>query len=130
MIDWEKYLLRIDPQSPTPIYAQLVDEMKRAVARGRWIQGQKIPSVRELAVKLGINPNTVAKSYDMLVDEGILAVHRGIGVFVAAAPQAAEKRRDLGERLERLAGDALSMGVSRPEFDKLCERAVRKVYER
>lgn len=116
----------LDFASPTPIYAQLMDEIKRAIARGRWAPGDKIPSVREMAVRLRINPNTVARAYDLLVSEGVLRVQKGIGLFVQAPPS--PRGRQLRERLERLVEDALAMGVPKRELHRMYLRAVRKVY--
>lgn len=126
----ERYLLHLDFSSPTPVYAQLVEEVKRAVARGHWKPDEKIPSVRELAIKLGINPNTVAKSYDELVAQGVVRVQRGVGVFVAATPPEAERRKlgELAGRLERVVAEALAMNVPRADLRRLWVRAVRNTY--
>lgn len=75
--------LRIDPTSREPIYRQLIEQVERLVAKGELVEGDKLPSVRELAVQLRINPNTVAKTYGELEGEGVVIRQRGRGVFIA-----------------------------------------------
>lgn len=74
---------RLDPTSPQPIYRQIVDQVQSRVATGDLEQGQKLPSVRDLAMELRINPNTVARAYRELESEGIVVLQQGRGVFVA-----------------------------------------------
>ncbi|ADG05147.1 GntR family transcriptional regulator [Kyrpidia tusciae] len=75
--------LRIDPRSEVPLYQQIVDQVREAVAR-RWLEpGTRLPSVRELAVQLALNHNTVAKAYQELEREGLIETLRGRGTFVA-----------------------------------------------
>lgn len=75
--------LRIDPTSREPIYRQLVEQVERLVAGGDLNEGDKLPSVRELAVDLRINPNTVARAYGELETEGVVIRQRGRGVYIA-----------------------------------------------
>ncbi len=75
----------INPRSATPIYQQLVDGIKEAVAKGILPYGDKLPSVRELASTLTLNHNTVAKAYQQLEREGIIEVIQGRGTYVTAA---------------------------------------------
>ena len=75
--------MKIDPDSGTPIYLQIIDELKTAVLSGRYRDGDRVLPVRELAVQLRVNPNTVAKAYRLMQDEGLLDVmsSRGISRF-------------------------------------------------
>lgn len=75
--------IRIDPTSREPIYRQLVEQVERLVAGGELDEGDKLPSVRELAMNLRINPNTVARAYGELEGEGVVVRQRGRGVFIA-----------------------------------------------
>jgi GntR family transcriptional regulator len=82
-------LFSISPGSAEPIYRQLVDQTRRLVAGGQLAPGDSMPSVRELALALALNPMTVSKSYAMLEAEGVLSRRRGMGMLVAdAAPRA------------------------------------------
>ncbi len=67
---------------PKGIYQQIADRVQEQILQGVWIAGDQIPSVREMAVELGVNPNTVARSYQALVERRILANQRGRGFFV------------------------------------------------
>jgi GntR family transcriptional regulator len=82
--------------SGTPIYRQIVDQVRLAVATGSLPAGEAMPSVRSLAERLVINPNTVARAYADLVRDGVLESHQGRGVFVA------NKKRQIYSRAERL----------------------------
>lgn len=75
--------LKIDPRSSVPIYSQIIDQIKMQTASGRLRQGDRVPTVRELATRLRVNPNTVAKAYRDLEREGILEGRPGQGSFVA-----------------------------------------------
>ena len=68
---------------PKGIYQQIADQIRDRILAGEWRGGERIPSVRELATSIGVNPNTVNKSYQALLDRGIIENQRGIGYFVA-----------------------------------------------
>ena len=74
--------LSIEPRKGVPLYFQIIEEIKHRVAVGELKPGDQLPTVRQLAVDVAINPNTVAKAYDELRREGILDVKQGIGTFV------------------------------------------------
>ena len=76
--------LRIDPRLSKPIYAQIVEDIKEAVARQILTGGDRLPSVRELAASMALNPSTVAKAYQELERDRVIEVVRGHGTFVAA----------------------------------------------
>ena len=69
---------------PKGIYQQIAEQMRDRILAGEWHEGERIPSVRELAVGVGVNPNTVTKSYQALLDREIIETQRGLGYFVAA----------------------------------------------
>jgi DNA-binding transcriptional regulator YhcF (GntR family) len=68
---------------PKGIYLQIADQIRDRILQGEWSEGERIPSIRELAVSLGVNPNTVTKSYQALTDLEIIENQRGLGYFVA-----------------------------------------------
>jgi GntR family transcriptional regulator len=68
---------------PKGIYQQIADQVRERIAGGEWAVGERIPSVREMAVTMGVNPNTVTRSYQTLQDGEIIDNRRGIGYFVA-----------------------------------------------
>jgi GntR family transcriptional regulator len=69
---------------PKGIYQQIAEQMRDRILAGEWQEGERIPSVRELAMGVGVNPNTVTKSYQALLDREIIENQRGLGYFVAA----------------------------------------------
>src|SRR3954470_24212720 len=94
-------MLSIDPNDPMPIYAQLERSIRVAIASGRLRVGDRLPTVRQLAVDLRINANTVAKVYGELEHAGVLETRRGVGTFVRAGGDQAvpppERERRLAE---------------------------------
>ena len=74
---------QIDPQSGLPVYRQLMDQTKHYIASGTLSEGDQLPSIRELATRLAVNPATVVKAYSELQNEGIIEMKQGKGAFVS-----------------------------------------------
>src|SRR5438477_1455223 len=110
----------VDANSPTPIYAQLERAIRAAIATGELQQGAQLPTVRQLAVDLTVNANTVARVYTQLERDGILETRRGVGTFVreSPSPQAARahRERELRELIRRFVSDAALLGFTLPEL--------------
>ena len=105
-------MLQIATGDPRPIHRQIVDGVRRQIASGELTLGANLPSVRGLALQLGINPNTVAKAYSELTAEGWLDARAGLGLFVAAPRQRLsdeERARRLDEALTRFVGDVIAL---------------------
>ena len=121
--------LKIDPGSGLPIYLQIMEEIKLLVAGEALKSGNQLPSVRNLAIELRVNPNTVAKAYTELEREGIIETHRGEGTFVASAGVEIQEK----SRLDILEQKAEELGRTAHAFrlpkEKLLE-IVRKSYDR
>lgn len=81
----------ISTSSGLPVYLQIVNQIKVSIAGGMLVAGDKLPSVRELAVQLAINPNTVSKAYTTLELEGLIEVKKGMGTFIAESLVISEK---------------------------------------
>lgn len=121
--------LDVDPTSAVPIWRQIEDGMRRLVASGRLAPGSVVPSVRELAKALRVNPATVSKAYRQLTEAGLLAVRRGEGTFVAELDSdelATERRLLLHDGAATFIRVAASVGASREE----ATGAVRESWER
>lgn len=105
----------IDPSDPRPIWRQIEESVRNLVASGVLRPSAAVPSVRELARELAVNPATVAKAYQRLADAGVLAVRRGDGTYVATAPPAlttAQLQARLHSEAMRYAGLAASLGAT------------------
>lgn len=105
----------LDPALPTPLYAQLVERLRAAIAAGEIVAGEALPSVRQLAVRLRLNPGTVVQAYRELERTGLVELRQGSGTFVReltpnrrAAEQAAVAARLASEMLARAVGLGLS----------------------
>jgi len=119
-------VVHIDPKDAAPIWRQIEDGVRRLVASGALAPGAPVPSVRELARELRINPATVAKGYQRLVDAGVLLVRRGEGTFVADNPPpttATERREELAAAARRFAALAATLGAGRSETVNSIEKA-------
>ncbi|MCY4550945.1 MAG: GntR family transcriptional regulator [Defluviicoccus sp.] len=105
---------------PKGIYLQIADQMRERILRREWSAGQRIPSIRELAVELGVNPNTVARSYQTLVDSRLIANRRGLGYFVAedAAERALAEMREafLRDEMPRIVRTMRLLGIGPEEI--------------
>ena len=110
----------VDSTSATPIYAQLDRSIRAAIATGELGVGAQLPTVRQLAVDLAVNANTVARVYAQLERDGMLETRRGVGTFVreSPSPQAtrAHRERELRELIRRFVGDAALLGFTLPEL--------------
>jgi GntR family transcriptional regulator len=110
----------VDSASPTPIYAQLDRSIRAAIATGELKPGAQLPTVRQLAVDLTVNANTVARVYAQLERDGIPETRRGVGTFVREVPPPqsarAQRERELRELIRRFIGDAALLGFTLPEL--------------
>lgn len=118
--------IKTDPESGVPLYLQIVKQVKRLVAHGALRPGDRLPAVRELALQLRINPNTVARAYRELQHAEIISPKWGEGSFIAdGAAALAEKGREdiVAEILADAVAQARSLGLSDDELSRLFEKA-------
>jgi GntR family transcriptional regulator len=113
-------IVTVDSRDPTPIYAQLERGLRAAIATGRLRPGDQLPTVRQLAVELMVNANTVARVYAELERSGVLDTRRGVGSFVNATPAQAHPPRERERRLRafvtRVLADADAAGFTRDDL--------------
>jgi len=109
-------IVSIDPRDRTPIYAQLERGLRAAIATRRLGPGDQLPTVRQLAVELQVNANTVARVYSELERAGVIETRRGIGSFITATPAQAHPPRQHERRLRafvtRVLADADAAGFT------------------
>ena len=123
MVTWN-----VDPGSSEPLFLQIVNRVKQAVATGGLKPGDRLPSVRELAKELVINPNTIARAFRELEAEGIAESRRGSGTFVAerrVVLTVEERRRRLREALDAALRDAVNLGLTEAETRRVFEAALK-----
>lgn len=104
--------IRVDHESGVPLYAQIIEKIKHLVATERLAPGDQLPTIRQLAVDLRVNPNTVVHAYHELGSQGVISTQQGRGTFIAAHPdegRLAEMRRD---RLRAIMAGALLEALS------------------
>jgi GntR family transcriptional regulator len=112
---------RIDPRSPTPIYAQIAERVRVAVAAGELTKGDSLPSVRALASRLRVNPATVVQAYRELEQEKLLEMRQGAGTFILemSTDTRARERQAAAKRLVRgLMEDAARLGIQKEDIKK------------
>jgi GntR family transcriptional regulator len=111
-------LIKVDPGSSEPLFAQIAAQVRGAIATGGVAEGDRLPPARELAEALGVNMHTVLRAYGDLRDEGLVDMRRGRGVIVLAA---GDHRARLLELARELRSEAARQGLNRSELRKLLE---------
>jgi GntR family transcriptional regulator len=126
-------MFEIHSSDAAPIWQQIEDGMRRMIALGALKPGDAVPSVRDLARTLRVNPNTVARAYQHLTDRGVFSVRRGDGTYVAddpVVPKRSERNERLRDAAGRYAGVAIGLGASADEaVDELATSFDRMVKE-
>jgi len=121
----------ISTASRLPIYQQLVDQIREAVARGDLQPEERLPSVRQLSRELVVNPNTIARGYTELEREGILNTRPGLGVFVAEPKAELTKKvreQRLLEMLDRLLTGAVHLGFTEDDVVEFVTERVKEFH--
>jgi GntR family transcriptional regulator len=125
-------IFAVDPRSGVPLYLQLIEQIKRAVALGALLPGEQLPTVKALALELTVNPNTVARVYRELERDGVIDTSPGRGSFVRSGDHA-EARRAVADiartAFEAAVREAKSLGLSREETLAEMTRAIARWYE-
>lgn len=124
--------LRLDPSSDTPLYTQIVEQVRRLVARGALRAGDRLPTVRELAASCRVNRNTAARAVQVLESEGVVRTRVGRGTFVAdgaAAASATLHETALDRLLEQAAREASALGLDPEEAARRLRAKMKTVPE-
>lgn len=124
--------IAIDASSGLPIYVQIATQIKTSIAMGRLRPEDPLPSVRQLAVELAVNPNTVARAYLDLEYEGVIYKRQGAGTFVSSQGvemSRLERRRVLGELIEKALVEGVNLGLSERELRETFDRVLEKILQ-
>ncbi len=122
--------VNIDPANGLPIFRQIVQQVKTAVAVGRLAPEDPLPSVRQLATDLRVNPNTVARAYLDLEIEGVIYKRQGHGTFVSGQGAGMPKRERLraaGQHLEKALIEGVHLGLGEDEMREAFDAALEKI---
>jgi GntR family transcriptional regulator len=126
------FLFLVFPNSGVPIYRQLVDQVRRHAASGRVRPGDFLPSVRQVALELEVNPMTVSKAYSILERAGVVELVRGQGMRVAPRPAASEngtlreRQEKLMPLLQQVAAEAYQLNLSPGQVKPLLDRVLKE----
>jgi GntR family transcriptional regulator len=115
---------KIDPSRGTAIFQQLIQRIKEHIASGRLKPGDRLPAVREMALSLLINPNTVQKAYGELASDGLIYSHKGKGMFIAEASSKLrdeERQRRVEGMVDGLITEAILLGFSREDISRILD---------
>jgi GntR family transcriptional regulator len=107
MIKTGPFSFKLDPHSGVPVYRQIIDQVQAGLAAGLLARGDQLPTVRQVAVDLEINPNTVLRAYRELEIRGVLDTHQGTGTFVSDR-SAPEDEVERARKLEQLVSDVVA----------------------
>jgi GntR family transcriptional regulator len=121
-----QFRFTLDLRSGVPVYRQIIDQVRAGMASGSLIAGDQLPTVRQLAVDLEINPNTVARAYHELELGGLLETHQGTGSFISAQKikrPDAERERQLAQIVSDCVSRAGAMGFTVDEVIEQLQRA-------
>ena len=119
--------MQIDPRSHIPVYLQIVEAIRSAIAAGVYRSREMLPSLRALALEVKVNPNTVQRAYDELEREGLIYPQRGRGLFVTEEGRTlaqAQAQRSLRQRLEEILHLAAGAGIGVAQIREIFEMAV------
>jgi GntR family transcriptional regulator len=122
---------QINPASPKPVYQQLMDQVKFAVASQRLKPGDRLPPIRDVAVQVRVNRNTVARVYAELEREGIVYTRAGMGCFISdqgSSLSRTEQRRQLVAHLDELVAQARLFGLDRERLTELFNQRLDAVF--
>ncbi len=121
--------LNIEPNNGMPIFEQVMRQIKFAVAEGTLVPGQLLPSVRILAKKLAVNPNTIQRAYQELQTEEVLESLRGRGIAVCAGAKrrcVSDRQTLLGQRLTAVVDEAIRGGLEPERLREMFEKAIKQ----
>jgi GntR family transcriptional regulator len=121
--------VRIDPRSHLPIYLQIAEAVRAAVAAGIYRPGEALPSLRALAIDIQVNPNTVQRAYDELEREGLIYCQRGKGLFVAEQGAASAHRHavdTVGKAFQEGVRAAQAAGMSPQQISEIFQAAIQR----
>ncbi|NLY11420.1 MAG: GntR family transcriptional regulator [Firmicutes bacterium] len=123
--------IHVDPNGTVPIYRQISQQIKNAVAIGRLTSGTKLPSIRELSKKIEVNPNTVVRAYQELERDGVVESLRGVGTFVCNVKikiNDGQRRQRIEKIVQELLTEAYHLNFDQDELMAIIIKELEKWY--
>jgi GntR family transcriptional regulator len=121
--------IQLDAEKSAPVYRQIIEEIRHQVAAGKLVQGERLPTVRQLAQELRVDRNTTLRAYRILDREGVISVQHGRGTFVRSSPRHPQLTRHRRHVLETLMNEsvarALSLGYTPKEIELAFTKRLR-----
>lgn len=123
-------MIHLDLHDPRPMYEQVVEQVEKLVARGVWQADDKVPSVRQMAMELSLNPNTVQKAYSELLGRGVIYSVKGKGNFVSNNREKIKETKlmEIREEIRQLLRRAKELGITKEECNELLD-SLKEVQE-
>jgi GntR family transcriptional regulator len=121
--------IKISPGSAAPIYQQVIDQVRLSIASGSLQAGEQLPSVRGLAERLLVNPNTIARAYREMVRDGVLESRHGQGVFIAEQRRVFsddERSRRVNQAIDALVSEAVALDFSAAEIRAAVDKRLKE----
>lgn len=116
-----KYLFDISNAFKKPIYLQLLEQGRKAILSGYLSPGEKLPTIRDIALELGINHHTVAKAYQKLESEGLIIMRQGKGAHVVTNIPESKKKEYIHKKLQEVTNEAKELNVNKKELIEMLE---------
>lgn len=122
------HMFLVNPRSKQPLYEQLVEQLRRQIVLGGMKDGAAMPSVRQLATELGINPNTIQKAYRRMEEEGMILSIPGKGSFVSddLADMLTKQREDQRSKAKQMLQSCREMGLTKEEITQMVEEIYKE----
>lgn len=123
-------MIHLDLHDSRPMYEQVVEQVEKLVARGVWQADDKVPSVRQMAMELSLNPNTVQKAYSELLGRGVIYSVKGKGNFVSNNREKIKETKlmEIREEIRQLLRRAKELGITKEECNELLD-SLKEVQE-
>ena len=120
-------MFKLDPLDNAPLYQQIIDKIREAINKGHLIQGDQLPSVREMAKILVVNTSTVSRAYKEMENAGMIQAVIGKGTFISFDNTKLDfERLKMEEKLEKVLKDALIMGITKEDLIEIIEKVQKE----
>jgi GntR family transcriptional regulator len=127
----ETFTFTLNPASGAPVYRQIIQQVEHAILGGKLQPGDRLPTIRALAVALKANPNTIARAYNEMEIRGLVSTQVGSGTYISEAKTGAEdeRKKKIDEAAGRFIREMYTLGVSSNEIEEIIRRNYEKDHQ-